>query len=168
MNNYREINGLYRRRIIYYGPLFFSVFWMIFPFLLMIVSPIKLDIISPALVVLYVLLNIVAFCVGYSVVALTTNFDLAFDDEIEAPLRSKVVIVIGSILAGVLLPFSIYVYTGKSILDISVIADQAAVYADLANALEVESIERKLTSLIRGLSSTPYACCIADCYFFLA
>lgn len=128
--------------------MYLAALWMLFPFAVLIVAPFSLPLNNPLLVFCYVLLNTVFFCVGYRVFGITGLSSLSSEVNVKTVRH---IIRAGFWLALLLLPFSISVYTGKSIFDIASVLDQNAVYTSLGEVFEEESMTRKLLSLIRGL-----------------
>jgi hypothetical protein len=129
-------------------PMYLAALWMLLPFAVLIVAPFSLPLNNPLLVFSYVLLNTIFFCVGYRVFGITGSSSLSSEVHLKTVRH---MIRVGFWLALLLLPFSISVYTGKSIFDIASVLDQNAVYTSLGEAFEEESMTRKLLSLIRGL-----------------
>jgi len=131
--------------------MWFFCAWVMLPLLLMVISPINLKMANSYLILFYILLNIVAFCVGFVLIGILEGGRIVNERNLIVGANLKKIIIWGTIFSATILPVLIYVYTGKSILDLDVVLDQAAVYANLADALEGESGIRKVTSLIRGI-----------------
>lgn len=131
-------------------PMYFAALWMLLPFAVLVVAPFSLQLDNPFLVFCYVLLNTIFFCVGYRLIGVRAPSSLSEGPHLKTVRQ---VIRIGFWLALLLLPFSIFIYTGKSIFDIASVLDQNAVYASLGEVFEEESTTRKLLSLIRALAA---------------
>ena len=131
-------------------PMYFAVMWMLAPLMLILIAPFSLQIKNEPLVYSYILLNALAFCIGYRVCGLKS---LEIVSEQRHVKRVRTVIHRGFWLALIILPFAIFFYTGKSIFDIASILDQREVYEDLADVFQEESSTRKLVSLIRGFAA---------------
>lgn len=131
-------------------PMYFAALWMLLPFAVLVVAPFSLQLDNPFLVFCYVLLNTIFFCVGYRLIGVRAASSLSEGPHLKTVRQ---VIRIGFWLALLLLPFSIFIYTGKSIFDIASVLDQNAVYASLGEVFEEESTTRKLLSLIRALAA---------------
>lgn len=146
----REVLVVERRRHVraLLLPMYFAAFWMMLPFVVLLVSPLPLELENPLTVFCYVLLNAILFCIGYLLFGMKTLASRSGGESLRTIQR---VIRSGFFVALIILPFSIFVYTGKSIFDIASILDQRAVYSDLVEVFEEESTTRKILSLVRGL-----------------
>lgn len=133
-----------------YIPLYFAVFWMLLPFAVLKIAPYNLPINNEPIVIFYVILNALFFSLGYRSFCKLKNISYSIEDKSH---RVEGYITLGFWLALILLPPSIAVYTGKSILDINSVLDQKAVYEDIGDVLSEESGARKLVSLVRGLAA---------------
>lgn len=142
-------------RVLAFLPMGFGITWILLPLLILAIAPFTLQLKSPMLTSAYIGLNVATFMLGYIIATLRVAShltDYVAIRPIKRPPWLHRALMTAAFLSVLILPASVYVYTGKSILDIGVIFDQNAAYMSLADVAESDdSGARKVISLLRGL-----------------
>ena len=136
--------------VVHFLPMYFAAFWMLLPLFLLIFGPLSFEINNPILLFLYIAFNALCLCFGYRFFGVKR---LPISSSILNLRKVNSYVRLGFVWALILLPISIYVYTGKTLFDIATVLDQGEVYADLLESLQEESFPRKVTSMFRGFTA---------------
>lgn len=157
--NWKGLDMAKRRgsRFLAFLPMVLGTTWILLPLLILAIAPFTLQLRNPMLTTAYIGINVAAFIVGYILATSRLAGPVAHYGAIR-PIRRPPwlhrALMSATLLSVLILPASVYVYTGKSILDIGVIFDQNAAYISLADIIEGDdSGARKVVSLLRGLAA---------------
>ncbi len=142
-------------RALVFLPMGFGVIWILLPLLILAIAPFTLQLRNPILTTAYIGVNVATFMLGY--ILATSRLagpitDYCAIQPITRPPWLNKALISATFFSVSILPASVYVYTGKSILDLGVILDQNAAYMSLADVIEGgDTGTRKIVSLLRGL-----------------